>query len=105
MTGSVLSWMGLCLPCPLNRGLRCDHYMASCAQKEEAALRIQQEKDRIRYGKELQVAKREEDALALKRNLEARRIEKEEERRAREKIRLKLGALDVANASFSSHYA
>ena len=65
--------------------------LACCAQKEEAALRIQQEKDRIRYGKELQAAKREEDSLALKRNLEARRIEKEEERRAREKIRLKLG--------------
>ena len=61
-------------------------------QKEEAALKVQQERDRIRYGKELQAAKREEDALALKRNLEARRIEKEEERRAREKIRVKLGA-------------
>ncbi len=61
-------------------------------QKEEAALKVQQEKDRIRYGKELQAAKREEDALALKRNLEARRIEKEEERKARDKIRVKLGA-------------
>ncbi len=53
---------------------------------------MQQEKDRIRYGKELQAAKREEDSLALKRNLEARRIEKEEERKARDKIRVKLGA-------------
>jgi hypothetical protein len=77
--------------------------MASCAQKEEAALRIQQEKDRIRYGKELQAAKREEDALALKRNLEARRIEKEEERKAREKIRLKLGALRVGSVLLRSH--
>ena len=57
---------------------------------------MQQERDRIRYGKELQAAKREEDSLALKRNLEARRIEKEEERRAREKIRVKLGTLHAA---------
>ena len=64
---------------------------------------MQQEKDRIRYGKELQAAKREEDALALKRNLEARRIEKEEERRAREKIRLKLGAQHAAATLGSRH--
>ena len=78
-----------------------------CPQKEEAALKVQQEKDRIRYGKELQAAKREEDALALKRNLEARRIEKEEERKAREKIRMKLGAPHAAAAmrtpGLSSH--
>ena len=71
-------------------------FFGPALQKEEAALKVQQEKDRIRYGKELQAAKREEDSLALKRNLEARRIEKEEERRAREKIRVKLGALHAA---------
>ena len=49
------------------------------------------EKERIRSGKELLEAKRKEDDLKLKRNLELRRIEKEEEARAREKIRVKLG--------------
>lgn len=48
--------------------------------------------DCCRSGKELLAAKKKEDELALKRNLEARRIEKEEEARARNKIRLKLGA-------------
>lgn len=51
-----------------------------------------QEKERVRAGKELLEAKRKEDELQLKRNLEQRRIEKAEEARAREKIRVKLGA-------------
>ena len=42
-------------------------------------------------GKELALAARQEDELRLKRMIEARRLEKEEEARAREKIRIKLG--------------
>ena len=61
-------------------------------QKEEAELERLREKERIRSGKELLEAKRKEDDLKLKRNLELRRIEKEEEARARDKIRVKLGA-------------
>lgn len=61
------------------------------SQKEEAELEKLREKERIRAGKELLEAKRQEDDLKLKRNLEARRIEKEEEQRARDKIRVKLG--------------
>ncbi len=60
-------------------------------QKEEAELERLREKERIRSGKELLEAKRKEDDLKLKRNLELRRIEKEEEARARDKIRVKLG--------------
>ena len=60
-------------------------------QKEEAELERLREKERIRSGKELLEAKRKEDDLKLKRNLELRRIEKEEEQRARDKIRVKLG--------------
>lgn len=60
-------------------------------QKEEAELEKLREKERIRSGKELLEAKRKEDDLKLKRNLELRRIEKEEEQRARDKIRVKLG--------------
>ena len=56
-------------------------------QKEEAELEKLREKERIRSGKELLEAKRKEDDLKLKRNLELRRIEK----RARDKIRVKLG--------------
>jgi hypothetical protein len=44
-----------------------------------------------RAGKELALAARQEDDLKLKRLVEARRLEKEEEARAREKIRIKLG--------------
>ena len=61
------------------------------AQKEEFELEKLREKERIRAGKELGQAKREEEGLQLKRNLESRRIEKEEERRARDKIKIKLG--------------
>jgi len=62
-------------------------------QKEEAELERLREKERIRSGKELLEAKRKEDDLKLKRNLELRRIEKEEEARARNKIRVKLGMI------------
>ena len=73
----------------------------SFLQKEEAELEKLREKERIRSGKELLEAKRKEDDLKLKRNLEARRIEKEEEQRARDKIRVKLGqccALQIGTA-------
>lgn len=49
------------------------------------------EQERIRSGKELLAAQKLEQDLQLKRNLEARRIEKEETARAKEKIRIKLG--------------
>ena len=62
-------------------------------QREEAELEKLREKERIRSGKELLEAKRKEDDLQLKRNLELRRIEKAEEARARDKIRVKLGML------------
>lgn len=62
-------------------------------QKEEAESEKLREKERIRSGKELLEAKRQEDDLQLKRNLELRRIEKAEEARARDKIRIKLGML------------
>ena len=62
-------------------------------QKEEAELEKLREKERIRSGKELLEAKRQEADLQLKRNLELRRIEKAEEARARDKIRVKLGML------------
>lgn len=67
------------------------HKVCHVLQKEEAELEKLREKERIRSGKELLEAKRKEDDLKLKRNLEARRIEKEEEQRARDKIRVKLG--------------
>jgi hypothetical protein len=47
--------------------------------------------ERIRTGKELAAAKKLEEELVLKRNLEQRQREKDEARLAREKIRLKLG--------------
>lgn len=60
-------------------------------QRAQAELEKLQEKERVRAGKELLEAKRKEDELQLKRNLEQRRIEKAEEAQAREKIRVKLG--------------
>lgn len=69
------------------------HCCRSVVQKEEAELEKLREKERIRSGKELLEAKRKEDDLKLKRNLELRRIEKEEEQRARDRIRVKLGML------------
>ena len=84
--------------CFLTQLARCEDTVAKLCtehikflQKEEAELEKLREKERIRAGKELLEAKRKEDDLKLKRNLEARRIEKEEEQRARDKIRLKLG--------------
>ena len=69
------------------------HCCRSVVQKEEAELEKLREKERIQSGKELLEAKRKEDDLKLKRNLELRRIEKEEEQRARDRIRVKLGML------------
>ena len=71
-------------------------------QKEEAELERLREKERIRSGKELLEAKRKEDDLKLKRNLELRRIEKAEEARARDKIRVKLGAHHMLCSSYLS---
>lgn len=65
-------------------------------QREQAELEKLQEKERVRAGKELLEAKRKEEDLQLKRNLELRRIEKAEEARARDKIRVKLGMLQGA---------
>ena len=64
---------------------------SSLLQKEEAELEKLREQERIRSGKEMAAAKRQEEDLRLKRNLELRRIEKEEEERARARIRAKLG--------------
>jgi hypothetical protein len=47
--------------------------------------------ERIRSGKELAAAKKLEDGLALRRNVEQRQREKEEEQRAKDAIRVKLG--------------
>ncbi len=71
-------------------------------QKEEAELERLREKERIRSGKELLEAKCKEDDLKLKRNLELRRIEKEEEARARNKIRVKLGTNPYAHNTVSA---
>ena len=79
------------------RGCYCIRRQASRAryssllQKEEAELEKLREQERIRSGKEMAAAKRQEEDLRLKRNLELRRIEKEEEERARARIRAKLG--------------
>lgn len=71
-------------------------------QKEEAELEKLREKERIRAGKELLEAKRKEDDLKLKRNLEMRRIEKEEEQRARDRIRVKLGQHSTTSPPLAS---
>ena len=73
-------------------------------QREEAELEKLREKERIRSGKELLEAKRQEDDLQLKRNLELRRIEKAEEARARDKIRIKLGMLHSLAFSTDGKY-
>ncbi|KAI3435819.1 hypothetical protein D9Q98_001877 [Chlorella vulgaris] len=59
-------------------------------EREEKEMEKLREAERIRAGKELALAARQEDNLKLKRLVEARRLEKEEEARAREKIRIKL---------------
>jgi hypothetical protein len=64
--------------------------MALKKEKEEKELERLREQERIRSGKELLKAKRAEEELQLKRNLEQRRIEKEEAKRAKAKILAKL---------------
>lgn len=59
-------------------------------EREEREMERLREAERIRAGKELALAARQEDELRLKRMLDARQREKEEETRAREKIRQKL---------------
>ncbi|KAK9831953.1 hypothetical protein WJX81_002741 [Elliptochloris bilobata] len=59
-------------------------------EKEERELERLREAERIRAGRELLQAKRQEDDLKLKRNIEERRREKAEDERAREKIRAKV---------------
>ena len=61
-------------------------------RKRRGSWRGLREAERIRAGKELLQAKRLEDELRLKRNLEERQREKAEVARAKEKIRIKLGS-------------
>lgn len=87
-------WFSLSEPLCIRREANCCQLCTKAVvmlQKEEAELEKLREKERIRSGKELLEAKRKEDDLKLKRNLEMRRIEKEEEQRARDRIRVKLG--------------
>jgi UBX domain-containing protein 1/4 len=79
--------------------------LLSGEQKEEKELEKLREQERVRAGKELLAAKRQEDELKLKRNLELRRIEKEEEARARERIRQKLGNLLPMNNNIFTRVA
>jgi len=62
----------------------------------------------VRFGKEIQAAQKLEADLQLKRNLEARRLEKEEVARAKEKIRVKLGELSAppppTRTPFHNHF-
>ena len=64
--------------------------MARKKEKEEKEMERLREQERIRSGKELLKAKKLEEELQLKRNLEARRIEKEEAARAKARINEKL---------------
>ena len=64
--------------------------MTAKKQKEERELEKVREQERIRSGKELLKAKKGNDDLELKRNLETRRIEKEEAKRAKARIMAKL---------------
>ena len=59
-------------------------------EAEEKALEKEREAARVRAGKELLAAQRDAKAAELKRNVELRRIEKEEEARARDRVRAKL---------------
>ncbi|PIA25782.1 hypothetical protein AQUCO_10800039v1 [Aquilegia coerulea] len=59
-------------------------------EEEEKRMEREREKERIRVGKELLEAKRIEEDNERKRILALRKAEKDEERRAREKIRQKL---------------
>ena len=62
-------------------------------QKEERELEKIREADQRRATKELMMAQRTEEEQRLKRNVEERQRAKQEEARARDKIRLKLGPL------------
>ena len=64
--------------------------MAAKKAKEEREMERLQEQERIRSGKELLKAKKMEEDLQLKRNMETRRIEKEEVKKAKAKILAKL---------------
>lgn len=68
-------------------------------QREQKALEKIQEQERVRFGKEIQAAQKLESDLQLKRNMDARRIEKEETARAKEKIRVKLGESSLFGAN------
>jgi hypothetical protein len=59
-------------------------------EREERESAARRERDRIRAGKELQAALRQEEEGKFKRMAEERRREKEEEERARQALRLKL---------------
>ena len=62
------------------------------SQKEERELEKVRESEQRRATKELMAAQRLEDEQRLKRSLDERMRAKQEEARARDKIRLKLGA-------------
>ena len=64
---------------------------AWCPQKEERELEKVRESEQRRATKELMAAQRLEEEQRLKRSLDERMRAKQEEARAREKIRLKLG--------------
>ena len=61
-------------------------------QREDRELERVREAEARRATKELMAAQRQEEELQLKRNIEDRAREKAEEARARDKIRVKLGA-------------
>ena len=72
-------------------------------QKEEKELERLREQERVRSGKELLAAQKLEQDLQLKRNLEARRIEKEEVARAKDRVRIKLGAMQSSAMLYDIH--
>mmetsp|Transcript_21409 Transcript_21409/g.36513 ORF Transcript_21409/g.36513 Transcript_21409/m.36513 type:complete len:444 (-) Transcript_21409:341-1672(-) len=59
-------------------------------EKEEKELAHERERERIRSGKEILAAKKKEDDLSLKRVVDSRKQEKEEEAKARAKINARL---------------
>ncbi|WCJ38033.1 ubiquitin-associated (UBA)/TS-N domain-containing protein [Euphorbia peplus] len=61
-------------------------------EEEEKSLEREREKERIRAGKEILEAQRIADDNERKRNIASRKADKEEEKRAREKVRQKLDA-------------
>ena len=72
-------------------------------QREDAEMRKLREQERIRSGKELQAAERENKMNELKRNVEYRKREKEQDAIARAKIKARLGRSAVH--ADSSHTA